>query len=162
MIDEEVSAVVLAIIVVTSVFASSQLLLSGRVAEPFSELGILGPKMKIGDYPRIVLADEPFKLYLYIGNHEGRVVYYRIYIKTGSRDTFINETVAADASIMAFYDAILVNGENKTIPIELSLQKPMVNCRLIFEMWILNPETLKFKYYGRWGQLWLNVTSPRI
>ena len=118
--------------------------------------------MKIGDYPRTVLVDEPFKLYLYIGNHEGRVVYYRIYIKTGSRDTFINETVPANAPIMAFYEVILVNGENKTIPIELSLPKPMVNCRLIFEMWILNPETLKFKYHGRWCQLWLNVTSPKI
>lgn len=161
MIDEGVSAVALVILLVAGVVASSQFF-ANRVAEPFSELGILGPGMKIEDYPRTVLVNETFRLYLYIGNHEGRVVYYRVYVKTGSRDTFINGSVPADAPVVAFYDVILVNGENKTLPIELSLRKPMVNCRLIFEMWVLNPETLEFSYHGRWCQLWLNVTSPEI
>ena len=161
MIDEEVSAAVLVILLVAGVIVFSQFFTS-RVVEPFSELGVLGPGMKIGDYPKTVLVNETFKLYLYIGNHEGHAVYYRVYIKTGSKGTFVNETVPADAPVVAFYEAILASGQNKTIPIELSLRKPMVNCRLIFEMWILNPETREFNYHGRWCQLWLNVTSPEI
>ena len=149
-------------ILLSSGFISTKKFFSGRVVEPFSEIGILGPEMKIGDYPRTVLVNETFRLYLYLGNHEGRITYYRVYVKMGSRDIFINKTVPADAPVVAFYEAILVNGENKTIPVELSFPKPMVNCRVIFEMWILNPKTLEFNYHGRWCQLWLNVTSPGI
>ena len=47
----EVWAVILAIMIVASVFAVAQAITAGRVVEPFSELGLLGPKMKIGDYP---------------------------------------------------------------------------------------------------------------
>jgi len=56
LLSEEVWAVVLAIIVVASVFAFSQAYLAGRVIEPFSELGVLGPHAKIADYPRRVVA----------------------------------------------------------------------------------------------------------
>ncbi|MEM1550585.1 MAG: hypothetical protein QXR13_01460, partial [Candidatus Bathyarchaeia archaeon] len=76
--DDEVLAVVAAIVVVGFVFGFSQFILSGRVVEPFSALGLLGPNMKIGDYPREVVVGVPFKLYLYVHNFEGRSVYYRI------------------------------------------------------------------------------------
>jgi hypothetical protein len=40
--DEEVLAVVAAIVIVASVFAVVQAINAGRVTEPFSELGLLG------------------------------------------------------------------------------------------------------------------------
>lgn len=160
MIDEEVTAVVLAIIVVAGTFAASQALLAGRVVEPFSELGLLGPKMKIGDYPKAVLANDTFKLYLYVGNHEGRVMYYVVLAKLGDRATFINETVPADAPVIATYEVILPHGHNVTVPVELSIPEPKVNARLIFEMWVLDGGELK--YHGRWVQLWVNVTAPAV
>lgn len=160
MIDEDISAVVTVILVVTVAFASFQLFFSGRIIEPFSELAVLGPKMKVEGYPKTLGVNESFRLYLYIGNHEGRVVYYKVCIKVGSNGTFINETVPADVSVATFYEVILVSGENKTLPMELSLKQPMVNGKLIFEMWVLDPKSLEFKYYGKWCQLWLNVTKP--
>lgn len=45
MIDEEVQAVILAILVVASAFAASQLYLKGRAIEPLLELDLLGPKI---------------------------------------------------------------------------------------------------------------------
>lgn len=160
MIDDEVKAVILAVIIVGGVFAISQAALSGRVIEPFSELGLLGPKMKIGDYPKIVLTNETINLYLYIGNHEGRVMYYIIYAKLGNRSTIINENVSAAAPILAAYEAILPHGANTTIPVSLRITEPRTNARLIFEMWIYDREIGQFKYHGRWTQLWLNVTAP--
>lgn len=159
MIDEEVTAVIIAIILVAGIFGASQLLTQGRVVEPFSELGLLGPEMKIGDYPKTVLVNESFKLHLYIGNHEGRVMYYIIRAKLGDETTQVNDTTPAEAQLIAEYETILPHGHNKTIPITLSIGRPMRNGRLIFEMWTL--EGREIRYHGRWLQLWMNVTAPK-
>ena len=76
--DEEVLAVLTAIVIVVGVFAGVQALSTGRVIEPFSELGLLGPSGKIGDYPREVVAGMPILLNIYVGNHEGRTMYYKL------------------------------------------------------------------------------------
>lgn len=159
MIDEEVRAVVLAVALVAGVFAASQTLQSGRVVEPFSEIGLLGPGMKIGDYPKNVLVNETFRLYLYIGNHEGRVMYYTVLVKLGDEATLINETAYAEAQVIDEYEAILPHGHNKTIPIDLRISQPARNLRLIFELWSL--EGGELRYHGRWLQLWMNVTAPK-
>jgi len=160
LIDDEISVVVATILVVTVAFASFQLFFSGRVVEPFSEMAVLGPEMKVEGYPKTLDVNESFRLHLYIGNHEGRVVYYKVCVKVGSNSTFINGIVPADVPVATFYEVILASGTNKTLQMELSLQKPMVNGRLIFEMWVLNPKSLEFNYHGNWCQLWLNVTKP--
>ena len=69
-LDEEVLAVIVAIVIVASVFAVAQLINSGRVAEPFSELGILGPEMKIGDYPKEAIS-RPVRLLFGIAERLG-------------------------------------------------------------------------------------------
>jgi len=160
MIDDEVKAVILAIIVVAGVFAIGQLVGAGRVAEPFSALGLLGPKMRIGDYPSRVLANQSINLHLFIDNHEGRVMYYVIYAKLGNKSTVVNENVSADAPIIGVYEVILPHGENRTIPVSLRISKPQENARLIFEMWVYDPDSGGLRYHGRWVQLWLNVTAP--
>jgi len=145
---------------VAGVFAVAQLVASGRVVEPFSALGLLGPKMKIGDYPKNVLVNQTINLYLFVDNHEGRVMYYVIYAKLGNRSTVINENVSADAPILDAYEVVLPHGENATIPVSLRIMKPYTNARLIFEMWVYDPEDGKLRYHGRWVQLWINVTAP--
>jgi len=159
-LDEEVLAVIAAIVIVASVFAVAQLINSGRVTEPFSELGILGPKMKIGDYPKEVVAGSPFRLYLYLGNHEGKSVYYRILIKIGNKTSTINETTPLNSTTIMEIRRVLVHNSTWIYPLDITLYTPRVNERLVFEMWIYNETTKSFTYYGRWNQLWLNVTSP--
>lgn len=51
-LNEEVLAVLAAIVLVAAVLAGVQVLNAGRVVEPFSELGLLGPEGKIGSYPK--------------------------------------------------------------------------------------------------------------
>lgn len=151
-------AVVLAIVIVAMVFAYTQLLLKDRVVEPFSAIGILGPEMKIGNYPRIVRVNETIDLYLFIDNHEGRVMYYVIKAKLGNKSTLINSSKPADAPTIATYETILAHGQNKTLPVKLKIPKETTNARLIFELWTLY-ENRTLSYTGRWVQLWLNVTS---
>ena len=141
-LDEEVLAAIAAIVIVASVLAVAQIINSGRVVEPFSELGILGPNMKIGDYPKELIAGFPFKLYLYLGNHEGKSVYYRILIKLGNKTSIINETTPLNSTPIIEIRRILVHNSIWIYPLDITFVTPRINERLVVEMWIYN-ETIK-------------------
>ena len=141
-------------------FSVFQVTLADRVVEPFSELGVLGPNMKLGDYPREVGVGEDFGLYLYLGNHEGRSMYYRVLVKLGDQAVNVSDSEPMEAPAVAFYEAFLPDGGNETLPIVLSLAETGVNSRLVFELHGYDTEMDGFEYMGQWCQLWLNVTAP--
>jgi uncharacterized membrane protein len=132
---------------------------ANRVVEPFSELGILGPAMKIGDYPKVLDADQDLNLNLYVGNHEGRVMYYRVLAKLGTREMNVSDEKPFDGVIIASYEMVLMDGFNVTMPIILKLNETGTNLRLVFEMHRFDPEIGAWTYHYRWNQLWLNVTK---
>ena len=155
----EVWAVILAVMIVASVFAVAQVITAGRVVEPFSELGLLGPKMKIGDYPTRVLVGDKIKLYIYIGNHMGYPVWYIVYAKLGNRTTFVNSTIPANLPPIWKYQILLPHNSNTTKQVTLTMNKTGTNLKLIFELWYIDPTTGEQKYYT-WTHLYLNVTAP--
>ncbi|MEM2598763.1 MAG: DUF1616 domain-containing protein [Thermoproteota archaeon] len=159
-LDEEVLAVLAAILVVSIVFGVTQMVNAGRVVEPFSELGLLGPGGKIGDYPRQVVAGTPFLLHAYIGNHEGKTRYYRVLVKIGNRSTVVNETMPLTVEPMMDLRTVLTHNSSTIIPLNLAMPGPLTNARLVLELWVFNETSRVFEYHGRWNQLWLNVTSP--
>jgi uncharacterized membrane protein len=159
-LDGEVLAVLSAILIVSAVIAGVQILSTGRVTEPFSELGVLGPDGRIGGYPKQVVAGSPFKLNIYVGNHEGRTVYYKVLAKLGSTSSTINETNPLQAEPIMDLRVVLAHNTSKTIPVEITLHEDKANLRLVFEMWIYDEDSGSFKYHGRWNQLWINVTKP--
>jgi hypothetical protein len=155
-VNEEVWAVILAIIVVGGVFAVSQAYLSGRVVEPFSELGLLGRYMKIGDYPRDLVVGDNATFYVYVGNHMGRPMYYIVMVKLGDRNSTIDP---APLEPIYTFERILLHNETWIFRVDLPIERPGLNQRIIVELWIYN-ETIKgIQYHGRWTQLWINVTS---
>ncbi|MEM0313395.1 MAG: DUF1616 domain-containing protein [Candidatus Bathyarchaeia archaeon] len=158
-LNDEVLAVIAAILLVSAVFAAVQVLNAGRVVEPFSELGLLGPEGKIADYPRVVEAGQPFRLNVYVGNHEGRVMYYRVLVKVGDRNSTINATVPLAAEPFMEVRSILAHNTSEIIPVDVVLDSPGDGVRLVFEMWAYNETVGGFSYHGRWNQLWLNVTG---
>lgn len=159
-VDEQVMAVVLAVLIVVGVFPGFQTFFAGRVDEPFSEFGVLGPEVKIGGYPRELIVEEPFTLYLYVGNHEGRVMYYVVLVKLGNRTTMISDEEPMDIQAFTRYEVVLLTEKNWTRPVTLSIEEPGVNYRLVFELWTYNEGIRDFEYHRRWCQLWLNVTKP--
>mgnify|MGYP000030907179 CR=1 FL=1 len=161
-LNEEVLAVLAAIILVSSVIAGVQVFNTGRVVEPFSELGLLGPDGKIGSYPKEVVAGSPFTLNIYVGNHEGKTVYYKVLVKLGDSSSIINETTPLPAEPIMEVGVVLSHNTSKTIPVNITLYEPTTRLRLIFEMWIFNEKTGVFSYHSRWNQLWLNVTKPLL
>jgi uncharacterized membrane protein len=159
-LDEEVLAVLAAISIVAAVLAGSQAFNAGRVIEPFSELGLLGPGGKIGDYPREVLAGSPFKLNVYVGNHEGKAMYYRVLVKVGDKSSVINASMPLSSKPLMDIRVVLGHNTSRIMPVDVTLYEPASNVRLIFEMWFYNEAAGGFSYHGRWNQLWVNVTKP--
>jgi len=158
--NEEVLAVITAILIIATIFAAVQTINSGRVIEPFSALGLLNKNGKIGDYPREVVAGTPFQLNVYIENHEGKTMYYEILGKLGNITSIINDTTPLNAQPILELRMVLPNNASIIIPVNITIYQPMTNLRLVFEMWIFNESTQTFTYYHRWVQLWLNVTKP--
>ena len=83
-IDEKIQAFVIVGLLAYTALTVAPIILGDRIVEPFSELGILGPGMKLGDYPRLVEAGEDMSLHMYLGNHEGRPTYYQVQVKLGT------------------------------------------------------------------------------
>ena len=160
MIDDEVKVVAIALIGLMMAVTAYPVLSASRIVEPFSELGVLGPNMKLGDYPREVVVGEKFNLILYVGNQEGRASYYRVLVKLGDQSQNVSDTTPLDAPVLTSRDFVLVNGQNRTAPLTLSIGKAGLNQRLVFEMHIFDEGSGKFVYHQRRAQLWLNVTTP--
>jgi uncharacterized membrane protein len=154
-----VKAVLLAVIVLLGLLSGGSYWWEHRVVEPFSELGILGPNQVIGGYPTSLVVNESFTLYLYVGNHEGHVMYYDIRVKLGDNSSVVNDTVSLDAPIMEDYRVLLVDGQNWTQPITLSIGETGTDLRLVFEMWTYNTTVGDFTYHDIWDQLWMNISS---
>ena len=161
MIDEDLRTVFVGLLLVLAGFTLFQAFFADRVVEPFSELGVLGPGMKIGDYPRELTVGEVFDLYLYLGNHMGSVEYYRVDVKLGSRELNVSDTEPYGAPVLTSYEAVLADESNTTIPISLSIPSAGLNQRLVFEMHRYDEDVGGFVYHERWNQLWLNVSEPQ-
>lgn len=162
MIDEQLTAVSVGIILVIALLNGSNYFLSNRNVEPFSELGILGPNQKIADYPTSVYAGQNFTLYLYVGNHEGHVMYYQVLVKVGDRSSVINENVSLASQPIASYSMVLLDNQTYLRPIVLSLPHSGTNERVVFELWDYQANMSGFVYHHIFNQMYVNVSAPPI
>ncbi len=135
------------------------MILGNRTVEPFSELGILGPNLLLGDYPSTLLVGEEFDLYLYLGNHEGETSYYRVYVVLGDQSLNVSDIESYSGQLLDTYDHVLLDDTNYTRPITLAINEPGINRRLVFELRKFHDNS--FRYDGIWTQLWVNVTNPQ-
>jgi uncharacterized membrane protein len=154
---EQVCAAILGVTIIIAFFAASQFILPKGTGEQFSELGILGPNMKLGDYPSEIVAGDTVNLNVYVGNQMGRPIYYIVMVKLGNNDTIVNP---ANITSIQQYDEVVPNNGTWNFPVNAKLTQAGINQRLIFELWIYNETVNQNQYHERWGQIWLNVTAP--
>lgn len=154
---EQLCAIVLGVTVIIAFFSVAGLLLPRSQGEQFSELGVLGPNMKLGDYPSQIVASETIHLYGYVGNQMGKPMYYTVMVKLGNNDTAVNP---APITPIQQFSQVIPNNQTWTFPVDITLIKSGVNQRIIFELWIYNETVNQNQYHDRWGQIWLNVTAP--
>ena len=132
--DEKIQTTIIILLIAYGMLVATPILIGKQVVEPFSELGVLGPNMKLGDYPRNIETGEPIDLYLYLGNHEGRTSFYRVFVKLGDQSSNVSETEAYLGEVLYHYDQILLDKTNHTTPFSLILNDQGVNRRIVFEL----------------------------
>lgn len=154
---EQICAVALAITIILAFISVSGFLLPTNHGEQFSELGILGPNMKLGDYPSKIVSSETINLYGYVGNQMGQPMYYTVKVMLGDNNTAVNP---ANLEPIEQYCQVIANNQSWVFPIDLTLTKVGDNQRVIFELWAYNQSINAIQYHQRWGQIWLNVTAP--
>ncbi len=156
-LDDEVLAVVTAIVVVASVFAIAQIL-RPAVAEPFSAIGLLNQDCKIGDYPDVAAKGENLTLCIFVDNHMGHPIYYRVVYKLGTNQTLpTNQTPSSEEPIME-WEGLLAHGENATFHVSVPVNETGRRA-LIFELWTYSPEQGAWVYTGRWVHLYVDVAE---
>jgi len=158
--DDEVLAVVLALIVVGSVFGVAELL-RPRVTEPFTALGLLNENLKIGDYPTKVVAGQNITLGIFVDNHMGYPIYYRVVFKIGTNTTLPTNSTESPMPPLESWEGFLDHGENATFLIRIHVDEPGRKA-LIFELWTYDPEADEWVYTGRWNHLYVDVVEAPI
>ncbi|RLG60685.1 hypothetical protein DRN84_04325 [Candidatus Geothermarchaeota archaeon] len=160
-IDDEVLAVIMALIVVGSVFASAEIL-RPRVTEPFTAIGLLNSDLKIGDYPKTIIVGENVTLGIFVDNHMGYPIYYKVIFKVGDNTTLPTPDSPSPLKPLKYWEGFLDHGENATFLITISVNKPGVKKALIFELWIYDPEKGEWMYSGRWNHLYVDVVEAPV
>ena len=154
---EQLCAIILGFTVIVAFFSVSGFLLPKSQNEHFSELGVLGENMKLGDYPSQIVASETIHLSAYVGNQMSTPIYYTVMVKLGNNNTQVNP---APLTPIQQFSQIVPTNQTWSFPVDITFAKAGVNQRIIFELWTYNATLNQNQYTQRWGQIWLNVTAP--
>ncbi len=163
MFDDEVLAVLLAIITVASVVGAVQVMRPG-VVEPFTAIGLLNQYCRIGDYPRKAIAGENITLCIFVSNYMGKPIYYRVVFKVGTNRTIPSGSTPSPEIPLREWRGVLSHGENTTFIVSVAIPKWFNGSRaaLIFELWIYNTTIGSWQYTGRWTHLYVDVVKPGV
>lgn len=159
-LDDEVLAVILALVVVGSVFGVAQIM-RPRVTEPFTALGLLNEDLKIGDYPTKIVAGQNITLGIFVHNYMGYPVYYKVVFKIGSNTTLPTNSTESPMPPIKSWSGFLDHDQNATFLINIQVDEPGRKA-LIFELWTYDPETDAWVYTGRWNHLYVDVVEAPI
>ncbi|MEM4482252.1 MAG: hypothetical protein QXK88_05010 [Desulfurococcaceae archaeon] len=162
-IDEEVFAVLIAISVVGSVIGIATVLRPETV-EPFTAIGLLSASCQIGDYPTKAFNNSALSLCIFVLNHMGKPVLYRVVYKVGDLETLPTNATPSPAREAMAWIGVLGNKQNATTSIEVPVYAngPLpTKVALIFELWLYDTELNRWVYTGRWVHLYVDV-SPQI
>ncbi len=160
LLDDEVFAVLLAVVIVASTLGIAMVVRDQFVAEPFTAIGLLNENCRIGDYPKYVYPNQTIRLCLYVYNHMGKPVYWKIAYKVGDNKTLPTTNTTSPSPIIAEWRGALNHGFNVTRLVNVSIPELPANttrATLIFELYTYNTVEGRWEYTGRWVHLHVNI-----
>ena len=153
--DEEVLAVIAAIVVVFLVFFSFYPAISKYAIEPYAAIAFLGPNGTIGQYPSVMHPGEVINVSIYVYNGMGRPIWFVVYVFI--TNTNLTEPPLNATPIMTL-QRILLNNETWVQGINLSINNTGYY-RVFATLWMYDPNNLELKYLNTYVYLSLNVTK---
>lgn len=155
-IDDEVLAVLTALVVVASVFSAAMVI--PRHPEGFTAIGLLNKNCMIGEYPRHIYVGENVTLCVFMYNYMGRPLLLQARMKLGSRGRIPSNTTPLDTPIILNVTRILPDKGNYTGRVSFTLNETGSNIAIVFELWRYDSSLKEWVYTGRWVHLYVNVT----
>ncbi|MFZ8794654.1 MAG: hypothetical protein ACO2O2_12335 [Acidilobaceae archaeon] len=101
LLDDEVFAVLTAVVIVASVLGVAMVVRDELGGERFTAIGLLDENCRMGDYPRYAYLNQTLRLCLYIYNHMGKPVYWRVVYKVGDNTTLPTTNTTSPRPAMA-------------------------------------------------------------
>ncbi len=164
-LDDEVFAVIMALVVVGSVFAVANIV-RPEVTEPFTAIGLLNEECVIGDYPKNVFVGQNVSLCIFLHNHMGYPILAQVRFKIGTNDTIPTNTTPSPQPTITNFTFILGHDENitKKISVIIAANESMIGKRiaLIFELWQYDTDRDTWVYTGRWTHLYVLLSEAPI
>ncbi|MCD6195873.1 MAG: DUF1616 domain-containing protein [Staphylothermus sp.] len=164
LLDEEVFAVILAIIVVGSVF-SIAMIFRPENPEPFTAIGLLNENCKIGDYPSTVFNGDNVTLCIFIDNHLDHAALFEVRYKVSDPDHIPTNTTPSPNTTLVKWDVFLDKYDNTTFKVSVPVNVSITNASriaLVFELWVLDSSTRSLVYTGRWVHLYVRVLESPL
>ena len=163
LLDDEVFAVITAVIVVASVLAAASMLVR---QEGFSAIGLLNKNCRIGDYPGFALVGENLSLCIYIANHEGRTEAYTVVYRFASPSQLPTNQTPSPAPQVWNYTVVLADGQETLLHVKAKIpENPLLvgqKATLIFELWAYDTERGRWVYTGKWAHLHVRVEEAPL
>lgn len=164
--DKEVQAVIVALVVVASVF-SVAMLFRGGAGEAFDAIGLLDENCKIGEYPQQLTIGGNATLCIFVDNHMGRAEYYKVVYRIGTNETLPSNTTSSPEPALGEWRLLLADGENTTFKVTVPFDPPRDywnrgRVALIFELWRYDAQAGEWVYSGRWVHLYVHPVPNLI
>ncbi len=153
--NEEVLAVIAAIIVVFLVFFSFYPAINKYAIEPYAAIAFLGPNGTITGYPSTVYPGEPINVSIYVYNGMGRPVWFVVYLYVTNES--LTEPPLNTTPVMTL-QKVLLNNETWIQGITLSINGTG-NYRVFATLWMYDPNNLELRYLNTYVYLTLNATG---
>ena len=123
----------------------------------YSEIALLGPNGKVGEYQNQVKLGERLPFSIYLANYEANVELYRLEVKLVQNTTLANNPPYN--TIPIFTDIVVLDNEkNTTRTIDASLSNPF-NGKLVIELYKFDSDTGTYLFNNRWISAWLKTTN---
>ncbi len=164
LLNEEVFAVILAIVVIGSVFSIAMILRPENL-EPFTAIGLLNEYCKIGDYPKKVFNGNNITLCIFVDNHLDHVALFEIRYKISDQYHIPTNTTPSPNTTLLKWDVLLDKYSNTTFKVVVPVNVSLINSSrvaLVFELWVLDPSTHNWVYTGRWVHLYIWVLESPL
>ncbi len=124
----------------------------------YTEMAILGPTGKIGEYTHQVQIGEDLTFNIYLENHEKNTKLYKIKIKLVENSSLGNTLPPFDVNTMSSYLIILEDDTNTTYPINIVIDQPFSG-KLVAELYMFDVRNNSYLYHDMWVAIWMKTTD---
>lgn len=153
-INDEVIAVILALITVSSIFALT--VSFPRQREPFLAIGLLNEHCKIDYYPKYAVAGQPIRLCIFLANHLGEPALLKVVAKIGNSSMLPTNTAPLNTTPIYSFTVLLPDEANITKLVDVGINVTG-RAALVFELWKYSIENHTWVYTGKWVHLYIRV-----